>query len=113
MKSQWIRLALFGLVACGACKATSADGPKPEAQESKSFGKTEERNTVRASGEIQKKWGIDVAQATRATVTGGITIPASLRSIPDTRPRSPRSSTARSYSSAPRWATTFARIKCS
>jgi membrane fusion protein, heavy metal efflux system len=75
MKSQWIRLALFGLVACGACKATSADGPKPEAQESKSFGKTEERNTVRASGEVQKKWGIDVAAATRATVTGGITIP--------------------------------------
>jgi len=78
MKSQWIRLALFGLVACGACKATSADGPKPEAQESKSFGKTEERNTVRASGEIQKKWGIDVAQATRTTVAGAITIPGVL-----------------------------------
>jgi cobalt-zinc-cadmium efflux system membrane fusion protein len=40
--------------------------------------KAEERNTVRATAEVQKKWGIDVATATRATVSGGFTIPGVL-----------------------------------
>ena len=114
MKSQWIGLALLGLVACGACKATSAEGPKPEAQESKSAEKTEERNTVRAAGELQKKWGIDVAQATRTTVAGAIT--HSRRAQPRSRStprRSPRCSTARWCSSAPRWATRCAGTRCS
>lgn len=75
MKSQWIGLALLGLVACGACGGSSAEGPKSEGPESKPTAKSAERNTVRASGELQKKWGIDVAAATRVTVTGGITIP--------------------------------------
>jgi len=78
MKSQWIGLALLGLVACGGCKATGTEGPKPEAQESKSSEKTEERNTVRASAEVQKKWGVEVAQATRANVSGAIGIPGVL-----------------------------------
>ncbi len=78
MKSQWIGLALLSLIACGACRATSAEDPKPEAQESKSPEKTEERNTVRAPRDVQKKWGIEVAQATRTSVTGAITIPGVL-----------------------------------
>jgi cobalt-zinc-cadmium efflux system membrane fusion protein len=77
MKNQWIGLALAGLAACAACTGTA--GPKPEAQESKSADKTtEERNTVRASAEVQKKWGVAVAPATRATVSGAITIPGVL-----------------------------------
>jgi len=75
MKSLWIGLALLGLIACGACKGTSTEGPGPQAQESKSPEKAQERNTVRASGELQKKWGIDVAQATRTTVAVAIAIP--------------------------------------
>jgi len=75
MKSQWIGLALLGVVACGACGGSSAEGPKSEGPESKSTAKSAERNTVRVSGEVQKKWGIDVAAATRATVSEGITIP--------------------------------------
>jgi membrane fusion protein, heavy metal efflux system len=78
MKSQWIGLALVGLVACGACKAPSADRSKSEAQGSIPAAKADERNTVRASGEVQKKWGIDVATATRATVSGGVSIPGVL-----------------------------------
>jgi cobalt-zinc-cadmium efflux system membrane fusion protein len=78
MKSPWIGLALLALLASGGCKASSAEGPKAEAPESKSSARTEERNTIRASSELQKKWGIDVAQATRATVSGAITIPGVL-----------------------------------
>jgi membrane fusion protein, heavy metal efflux system len=76
MKSQWIGLAVLGLVACGACKATSADGPKPDAPESS--GQAEERNTVRVRTEVQKKWGIDVAHASRTAISGTISIPGSL-----------------------------------
>jgi cobalt-zinc-cadmium efflux system membrane fusion protein len=75
MKSQWIGLALVGVIACGACSGTGAEGPKSEAPGSKSSARPDERNTVRASGEVQKKWGIEVATATRATVSGRITIP--------------------------------------
>jgi cobalt-zinc-cadmium efflux system membrane fusion protein len=78
MKNPWIGLALLGLMASGACNATSADVPKAEAPDGKASLKAEERNTVRASRELQKKWGIDVAQATRATVSGSITIPGVL-----------------------------------
>ena len=78
MKTQWVGLALLVLIACGACKATSAEGPRTEAQEPKSSAKTDERNAVRVSGELQKKWGIDVARATRATVPGTIIIPGVL-----------------------------------
>jgi cobalt-zinc-cadmium efflux system membrane fusion protein len=78
MKSQWIGLALLGLLACGGCRATGAEGPKSDAQESTSSQKTEERNTVRASAEVQKKWGIDVAQATRTRMSGAISIPGAL-----------------------------------
>jgi membrane fusion protein, heavy metal efflux system len=75
MTSQWIGAALLGLVACGACGGTSADSQKSEAPEAKSSAKPAERNSVRASAEVQKKWGIEVTAATRATVSGGITIP--------------------------------------
>jgi cobalt-zinc-cadmium efflux system membrane fusion protein len=78
MKSQWIGLALLGLVACSGCKGTSALGPVPEARESKSSEKSAERNAVRAPGEVQKKWGIDVGQATRTTASGAIAIPGVL-----------------------------------
>jgi cobalt-zinc-cadmium efflux system membrane fusion protein len=78
MKSPWIGVALVGLVACGACKATIAEGPKPEAQESRPAEKNEARNTVRVSGELQKTWGIGVAQASRTPVAGAISIPGVL-----------------------------------
>jgi cobalt-zinc-cadmium efflux system membrane fusion protein len=70
---------MLGLVVCAGCKATGAEGTKPEAQESKSSEKTaEERNTVRASAELQKKWGVGVGAATRATVSSAISIPGVL-----------------------------------
>jgi len=78
MKSHCIGLLLLGLIACAGCKGTSADGPKPEAQESKASEKPEERNTVRASADVQKKWGVEVAQAVRTTVSGAISIPGVL-----------------------------------
>ena len=75
MKSQWIGLALIGLAACAGC-GHGAAGPNPEAREA--LARVEEpggRTAVRASADLQKKWGIDVSQATRATVTGAITVP--------------------------------------
>ena len=75
MKSQWIGLALLGVIACGACNGTGAEGQKSEAPASKSSARPDERNTVRASGEVQKKWGIEVATTSRATVSGRIAIP--------------------------------------
>jgi cobalt-zinc-cadmium efflux system membrane fusion protein len=77
MKVSWISLALVGAVACGACKATNAGSLTPEAQQSKP-DKTAERNTVRVPAEIQKRWGIDVAHATRTPVAGAITLPGVL-----------------------------------
>jgi cobalt-zinc-cadmium efflux system membrane fusion protein len=78
MKSKWIGVALFGLLACGACSPTTAKGPKPEAQESKPPDRIEERNAIRVLGDVQKKWGIAIAQATRTAVSGTITIPGAL-----------------------------------
>lgn len=75
MKSPWIGLALFGVMACCACNGTGAEGQKPEAAGRKSSANPDERNTVRASGEVQKKWGIEVAAAARTTVSGRIAIP--------------------------------------
>ena len=75
MKSQWVGLALIGLAACAGC-GHGAAGPNPEAREA--LARVEEpgeRTAVRASADLQKKWGIDVSQATRATVTGAITVP--------------------------------------
>ena len=77
MKIPWMGLAIVGAVACGACRASSADSPKPEAQQSKS-DKAEDRNAVRVPGATQKKWGIDVARATRTTVAGAIALPGVL-----------------------------------
>lgn len=76
MKSQRIGLALTVAVACGAfgaCNATGAGSANPEARQSASE-KTAERNTVRVPAEIQKKWGIDVARATRTPVSGAVTL---------------------------------------
>jgi cobalt-zinc-cadmium efflux system membrane fusion protein len=78
MKSQWIVPALLALLACGACKGTGADSPKPGDQESKSSEQPGERNTVRVLGEVQKKWGIDVAPASRTAITGTVRIPGAL-----------------------------------
>jgi membrane fusion protein, heavy metal efflux system len=78
MKSPWIGLALVGLVACGACNTTSADSPKPDARESKPSEPAAERNTVRVRGEVQKQWGIDVAQPSRTAISGTIAIPGAL-----------------------------------
>jgi cobalt-zinc-cadmium efflux system membrane fusion protein len=78
MKSQWMCLALVGLVSCGACRAGGAEGQRPDAQEPKSSEKTVERNTVRVPVDVQKKWGIDVSQATRTAISGAITIPGAL-----------------------------------
>ncbi|MCX6545892.1 MAG: efflux RND transporter periplasmic adaptor subunit [Acidobacteria bacterium] len=77
MKSSWIGLTLAGVVACGGCKAASAVSQPPETQQSRS-DQAADRNTVRASAEIQKKWGIEVAQAARTTVAGAIALPGVL-----------------------------------
>ena len=77
MKNVWIVLPLLGLAAAGACRGASADGPRGEAAEARSEPAAE-RNTVRVAADVQKKWGIDVAPATRAAVTGGITLPGAL-----------------------------------
>jgi cobalt-zinc-cadmium efflux system membrane fusion protein len=78
MKNQWIGLTLLGLLASGACGTSHEENPKGGAPEATSSANTDARNTVRASAELQKKWGIDVAQATRATVTGAINLPGVL-----------------------------------
>ena len=78
MKSEWFGLALVGLVACSACRATTTESPTSEARESQPPAQTGERNTVRASGDLQKTWGIEMATVTRATVSGGISIPGVL-----------------------------------
>jgi cobalt-zinc-cadmium efflux system membrane fusion protein len=78
MKTLWCGLALAGLVACGACKVASADGAKSGDPESKPAAKTEARNSVRVSPDIQRKWGISVAQASRTSVAGAISIPGVL-----------------------------------
>lgn len=78
MKSHWIGLALLGLIASVACNGTGAESLKSEGPGSKPPAGTDERNTVRAPGEVQKKWGIEVATATRATASGRITIPGVL-----------------------------------
>jgi cobalt-zinc-cadmium efflux system membrane fusion protein len=78
MKSPWIGLAVVGLVACGACTATSSESPKPDTGASASSKNAERRNTVHVVGDLQKTWGIDVAQATRATVSDAIGIPGTL-----------------------------------
>ena len=77
MKSQWIGLAIVGLLACGACNAPGAGNQAPEAQQSKS-DKPAEKNTVHVSAALQKKWGIEVTPATRTTVTGTIVLPGVL-----------------------------------
>jgi len=78
MKSQWIGLAVVGLVACGACNSSRAERPDSEARESKSSETATEPNAVRVSGEVQEKWGINVGRATRTTVTSAIVIPGVL-----------------------------------
>ncbi len=80
MRSHWIGLALIGLVATAwsGCRAAGTDVPKAEASESKPPGAAEERNTVRVAGDLQTKWGIAVAQATRTAITGAIRIPGEL-----------------------------------
>ncbi len=76
MKSPWMALVLLGLVATGGCKNATADAPPPGKAEATE--KTEERNTVRAAAEIQKKWGITVAQPTKSRVSAAISIPGVL-----------------------------------
>ncbi len=78
MNRQWIGIALFGLIASVACKPAEYAVQKAGPPEAKAPAGTDERNTVRASQEVQKKWGIDVAQATRADVSGAISIPGVL-----------------------------------
>lgn len=78
MTHRWMNLALAGLVACGACGVNGADNPNPDGQAPKTSEKIEERNTVRVSADAQKKWGIDVAQATSTTVSGSISLPGTL-----------------------------------
>ncbi len=74
MRSPWIGFMLLGLVACGACGKATADAPAtPEAK-----APEQERNTVRATDDVQKKWGIEVAQATRSQVSAAIAIPGIL-----------------------------------
>ncbi len=78
MKSLCIGLALVGLLACGACRNATADGPAAGGEASRAPEKSEEKNTVRAAPDIQKKWGIEVAQATRSQVAAAISIPGVL-----------------------------------
>ena len=78
MKSQWIGLALVSLAACGGCTSASSEVRKAEAQEVKADGRTVDRNSVRVAADTQKKWGIDLARATRESVSGSISIPGVL-----------------------------------
>lgn len=77
MKKEWIVLALLALAASVGCRGTSAEGPKAAAAEAKP-PEAAERNAVRVTADTQKKWGIEVAPASRAAVTGGFTLPGSL-----------------------------------
>ncbi len=78
MRSHWLGVALLAFAACVGCKQSGTDVPKAEASESKSPGTAEERNTVHVAADLQKKWGIDVAQATRTAISGAIKIPGEL-----------------------------------
>jgi cobalt-zinc-cadmium efflux system membrane fusion protein len=78
MKSQWISLTALVLLAGAACTGTSATNATPAAGEPKTAESTEEKNAVRANGDLQKKWGIGLGQATRASVVAAIVIPGTL-----------------------------------
>ena len=78
MRSVVTGLALLALAACAGCKAGTAAGPSAGKPESTGPEKTEGRNIVRATPDLQKKWGIDVAQATRSQVSAPIVIPGVL-----------------------------------
>jgi membrane fusion protein, heavy metal efflux system len=75
MKNLWM-LAWLGLAAAGGC--TSAEGPRPAAAEARSPEAGTARNVVRVRADLQKKWGIDVAPATRASVSGAVALPGTL-----------------------------------
>jgi cobalt-zinc-cadmium efflux system membrane fusion protein len=77
MKTQCIGLALVALVAGAACSRTGAEAPKADSKDAPAAA-AETRNVVKATAELQKKWGIEVAQATRASVSAAITIPGVL-----------------------------------
>lgn len=75
MRNQWIGLAFLALLASAACSNSGAETPKAEAKEPAS---AESRNVVKATVEVQRKWGIEVAQATRANASAAINIPGVL-----------------------------------
>ncbi len=77
MRRLFIGLAILSL-ATGACGSKAAGDAAAGKQESASPEKSDERNAVRASAELQKKWGIDVAQPTRAQASAAIVIPGLL-----------------------------------
>ncbi len=78
MRSLWTCLAVLALLGSAACGASGANQPAAGSGASRDTEKSDERNVVRAPAEIQKKWGIEVAQATRAQVSAAITIPGVL-----------------------------------
>jgi cobalt-zinc-cadmium efflux system membrane fusion protein len=69
---------LLGLLASGGCQRAPADSPASGTPEPDASAKTGERNTVRAAADIQKKWGIAVAQPARSRVSAAISIPGVL-----------------------------------
>ncbi len=78
MRSLWIGLLLLGAVALAGCNRTAAEGASPEKKEAAGSEKTDARNSVRAAPDLQKKWGIDVAQAVQSKVSAAIVIPGVL-----------------------------------
>jgi membrane fusion protein, heavy metal efflux system len=73
MKNRWVVATLLGLALSGGC--SGAAGPQVRAEETAPADRAQEPAVVRASADLQKKWGIDVGQATRTAVTSAIAIP--------------------------------------
>jgi membrane fusion protein, heavy metal efflux system len=73
MKSHWIGLVLIALTTCAGC--SGAQGSDARAREPAKVAEAPEATVVHVASDVQKKWGIEVGQATRTTVTGTIAIP--------------------------------------
>lgn len=74
MKNTWIVAALVGLVASAGCSAGAAKAPS-EVEASSPTEPPKDASVVRAAAEIQRTWGVEVGQVTRAAVTSAIAIP--------------------------------------
>jgi membrane fusion protein, heavy metal efflux system len=81
MRNEWLAVALLGLVASTGCGRDDA-GARPDREASEPSEASREPSVIRVNADLQKKWGVAIGQAARATVTGAITIPGTLRLDP-------------------------------